>query len=174
MTTREVTPPRDQPVLTAIAIGSMALVLPVLLLAGDFRLVTVPGVLLATALVATGRDTLHALGALVIVSVLWLASHADHLTPWSLVVAALMLTAHSAVALRSCLPPSAAISREIGIHWVRRCAVVLAVTGLVYLLGISVHQLHRGDSQTLVVLALVLVGGLVLLLRRETIRTHDS
>lgn len=174
MTTSDELPPRDQPVLSAIAVAAMLLMLPVLLLAGDLRLLTIPGVLLAAALVAGGRDTLHALAALAVVSILWLTSHADTLTPWSVMAAALMLTTHGAVALRSSVPPGAAIEREIGVRWVRRGAGVLALTAVVYLVGVGVHQLRPGTSELVVVIALVLGGVLVLLLRSETVRGSEA
>jgi hypothetical protein len=173
MSTREARPQRDQPVLTAVAVTATLLVFPVLLLAGDFHLVTVPGVVLAAGLVAAGRDSGHALAALLIVAVLWLVSSPDALTPWSLVLAVLMLTTHSAAALRSSLPPGAGIGPLAG-RWLRRGGLVVALTALVYLVGIAVHHLHRGDSEVVVVLALCLLGALVLLLRSETLQSGQS
>jgi hypothetical protein len=170
MTVREAKPPRDQPVLSAIAVGATLLVLPVLLLAGDFRVVTLPGLLLALALVAAGRDTLHTLLALAMIAVLWVASRPDPLTPWSLVFATLMVTIHSAVALKSSLPPGAVPDRRIALRWLLRGAVVIALAAVVYLVGIAVHHQHRGKSEVVVVLALALLGALVLLLRDETVQ----
>jgi hypothetical protein len=172
MTQQEVRPQRDQPVLTMIAVSATLLALPVILLAGEFRIVMLPGIVLAAALVAAGRDTAHALAGLLIVALLWLLSDPDPVTPWSVALAILMLTSHSAVALRSSLPPGAPIGSALARRWLGRGAVVGGLTVLVYLAGLAVHHLNRGDSEVVVVLALCLVGGLVLLLRSETLHNR--
>jgi hypothetical protein len=172
MSPAEPRPQRDQPLLTGVAVTSTLLVLPVIVLAGDLSVLTVPGVLLAAGLMAAGRDNARPLAALLIVAGLWLLSGPDAVTPWSLVLATLMLTMHSAVALRSSVPPGAAIGFGVVRGWLQRGALVVAVTALVYLVGIAVNHLERGDSEVVVVLALGLLGGLVLLLRQETL--HDN
>ncbi len=169
MSEREVRPQRDQPMLTAVAVAATLLALPVILLAGDFRIVILPGVAIAAALVAAGRDTAHALGGLLILALLWVVSSPDADTPWSVVMATLMLTIHSAAALRSSLPPGASIGTELARRWLLRGGLVAGLTVLVYAVGIAVHHLDQGDSEVIVVLALCLVGGLVLLLRSETL-----
>jgi len=169
MSTVEVTPPRDQPVLSLLAVAATALVFPVLVLAGDFRIVMVPGMLLAAGLVAAGRDSMHGLAALAIVAVLWVASGPDALTPWSPVLAVLMLTIHATLALRSTLPPGAALGSMLLLRWFWRCVAVVGLTGFVYVVGLALHHLHRGDNEVVAVVALALLGGLVLLLRHETV-----
>jgi hypothetical protein len=156
-------------VLTAIAVAATLLVLPVLAFAGHFSLVALPGIALAAALVAAGRDTAHPMAALLIVALLWLVSGPNEITPWSVGLATLMLIVHSAVALRSSLPPGAAVSSVLLRRWLARGVFVVAVTTLVYLVGVAVHDLDRGDNQVLMVLALALLGALVLLLRNETV-----
>ncbi|MDP9318433.1 MAG: hypothetical protein M3O94_05035 [Actinomycetota bacterium] len=169
MSTVEVTPPRDQPVLSLLAVAATVLVFPVLVLAGDFRIVMVPGMLLAAGLVAAGRDSMHGLAALAIVAVLWVASGPDALTPWSPVLAVLMLTIHATLALRSALPPGAALGSMLLLRWFWRCVAVVGLTGFVYVVGLALHHLPRGDNEVVVVVALALLGGLVLLLRHEIV-----
>jgi hypothetical protein len=166
----ELRPDRDQPGLALLAVAATVLVLPVLVLAGDFRGADLPGIVLAAALVAVRRDTAHATVALLIVAVLWLHSSPAAVTPWSVVMATLMLTMHSATALRSSIPPRALVGSTLARRWLRRGAVVTGLTMLVYLLSVALHQLNRGSSELVLVLTLCLVVGLVLLLRSETLR----
>lgn len=170
MSAPEARPPRDQPLLSAAAVAATLLVLPLLAVAGNFHWLMVPGVGLAAALVAAGRDSLHALAALMLVALLWLVADPAPLSPWSLVLAVLMLTAHSAVALRSTVPPGATLDSAITLRWVWRGLAVIGLAVLVYLGGLAVHHLRRADSEVVVVVALVLLGGLVLLLRNETVQ----
>lgn len=165
---------RDQPVLVLVAVTAVLLALPVVLLAGEVHLVAVPGVFLAAALIAAGRDSLHAGVALAIVVLLWLMARPNAVSPWSLVLALLMLTAHAAVALRSSVPPGAPLDRGVVLRWVGRGLAVTGITGLVYLVGLAVHQLNRGDNQLIVVAAPALLGGLILLLRHETVEDRPA
>jgi hypothetical protein len=166
----ELRPDRDQPGLALLAVAATVLVLPVLALAGDFRGADLPGIGLAAVLVAARRDTAHATVALLIVAVLWLHSSPAAVTPWTLVMAVLMLTMHSATALRSSIPPRALVGSIVARRWLRRGAIVTGITGLVYLVSVALHQLDRGSSEMVVVLTLCLVVALVLLLRNETLR----
>jgi len=169
MIVREVRPQPDQPRLAALAVAATILALPVLMFAGGFSLVSLAGVALAAGLVAAGRDSAHALGALLVLGFLWLNSGANPVTPWTLVMALLMLTIHASVGLRASLPPGAQLGRDLALRWLRRGALVLAITALVYLLGVAVHEVDRGAHDLIAVLAMVLLGGLVLLLRSETL-----
>lgn len=174
MSTGYVDPPRDHPVLVAVAVASIVLVLPVIALAGNIRGVTVPGIILAAVLVAAGRDSVGALAGLGLVVLLWVVSTPRTLTPWSVVLAVLMLTTHAAVALRSSAPPGARLGSTVLLRWLRRWAAVMGVTGLAYLLALALDKLHHGGSQVVVGLALGLLGVLVLLLRRETLREGST
>ena len=170
MTGTDVRTPSDHPALVGVAVGSTVLTLPVMALAGQASLATVPGVLLAAVLVAFGRDAANALVSMGIVALLWAASAPPPLSPWSLVLALLLLTTHAAVALRSTAPPGAALDGVLLVRWFARCAVVSAITGAAFVVALALDHLHHGGSQVLVTGALVLLGGLVLLLRHETLR----
>lgn len=170
MSASDAKPPRDQPALSAVAVVAVLLVLPVVALASHVGLLTVPAVLVAALLVGARHDSGHALAALLLVTLAWVASRPDALSPWSLVLAVLMLTTHCAVALRSSLPPGAPPDRLIVLRWLRRMGCVVAVTTAVYLAGIAVHRVHSGGSELVVVLALLVVAVLVLVLRDETVR----
>jgi len=161
--------PRDQPLLSLVAVIAVVLLLPLLIVAGSFHWVMVPGVLLAAALMSAGRDSLHALVGLAVVALLWLLAEPAPLSPWSLVLAVLMLTAHSAVALRSTVPPGAAPDRAIMARWAWRGLAVTGLGAFGYLLALVVHHLQRVDSEVVVAAVLVLLGTFVLLLRHETL-----
>ncbi len=173
MTTREPRPQRDQPVLTAIAVAAALLVLPLIAIAGDFGIFDLPGIALAAGLVAGGRDTTRPLAGLLVIALLWVGSGPSEITAWTLVLATLMLTIHCAVALRDSVPGGARIGRELAVRWLQRGGLVVAVTALVYLAGIAVHHLGRGDSEVVVALALCLLVGLILLLRNETVQDQQ-
>jgi hypothetical protein len=166
--------PRDQPLLVAIAVGATLLMLPVLWAAGGFHLWTLLGVLLAAWMVAAGRETRPALFAMLLVGLLWLTSDPDPRTPWSMALAALMLTIHSALALRSSLPPEADIGAAIWWRWLFRAGVTLGVTGVAYLAVVAGHAVRPIDSELVLVLALGVLAGLVLVLRRETLGDASS
>lgn len=169
MSSGYVEPPRDHPALLMVAVGATVLVLPLLAMAGDIRAVTVPGIIMAALLVAAGRDSMGALAALGIVTLLWVSSTPRDLTAWSLVLALLMMTIHAAVALRSTAPPGAALGSTVLLRWLGRFAVVMGVTGLAYVLALGLDHLHGGGNQIVVAAALAFLGGLVLLLRHETL-----
>jgi hypothetical protein len=162
-------PPRDQPVLTAVAVAAVALCLPVLVLGGAFRAVMVPGVVLAAALMAAGRETLHALAGLAIVALLWVTADPAAMTPWNLVLAVLMTTGHAAAALRSSVFPGAWLDPVIVRRWLRRGLAVSGLTTVVYLIGLAMQHLDHNGGETVPFVALLLLAGLILVLRRETI-----
>lgn len=174
MSSGYVDPPSDHPLLVGVAVAATGLVLPVIALAGDVRAVTVPGIILAAVLVGAGRDSAGALAGLGIVALLWVSSTPRTLTPWCLVLALLMLTTHAAVALRTTAPPGARFGSTVLLRWLGRCVAAMGVTGLAYLVAVALDELHRGGSQVVVAVALVLLGALVLLLRRETMGGKPS
>lgn len=169
MSSGYVDPPSDHPLLVAVAVTATLLVLPVLALAGSVRAVTVPAIILAAGLVVAGRDSVGALAGLGVVALLWVSSTPRTLGPWSLVLALLMLTTHAAIALRGTAPPGAVLGTTVLLRWIGRCSLVMGVTGLAYLLAQALDTLHHGGSRVVVAVALGLLGGVVLLLRRETL-----
>ena len=93
-----------------IAVAATLLALPVILLAGDYRIMTIPGIAIAAALVAARRDTPARLVGLLIVASCG-CSRARMPSRHGASCWLPDLTIHSAVALRSSLPPGAASAR---------------------------------------------------------------
>ena len=140
--------------LTLVGVTSVLLTIPVLLFAGSPPVLTIVGALVAAAFVGARRESLHAVAALGIIVVLWMTADPAATSPWSLVLAVLLLGTHSAVALRSSVPPGAPLDRVVVRRWARRGLAVCALTGLVYVVGLAVHHLHRGDNPAVVVATL--------------------
>jgi hypothetical protein len=165
-------PTGDQLVLAVVAAAATLLVVPVIVVAGDFSLWMAPAAAIAAGFVFARHDSSHGLAALGIVALLWLAARPDALSPWTVVVALLMFTIHTCLALRSTAPPGATLGRVVVTRWLRRSALVAVLTLLVYVAAISLRNLHRSDAEVVLASALALLGGLILLLRQETLESE--
>lgn len=164
----------DQRILSAIAVAAVLLMLPVVILAGHFQLVTIPLIVLAALLVAADRDSLYGMAAVGILALLWIAARPATLSPWTLVTALLLFTIHAALALRTTEPPGASLGPVTVRRWVVRCGVVAAVTAGVYGVSLVLHLAQPHNNDIVVVLALVLLGALILLLRHESVEIEPS
>lgn len=88
---------------------------------------------------------------------LWTLSVPDTWSAWSLGAAALLLVVHLAGTLACYGPPALTVDRELLTVWVRRAAVMLAVTVLVWLTAGFLGALEPPASAALLVAALALV-----------------
>ena len=164
---------QDQ-MLAGLAGVATVLVVPVVVVAGDFRAWMALALAIAAAMVATRQDSPHALAALGIIALVWIGARPDDLTPWSLVIALLMFTIHVALAFRTTAPPQATVDRTAVARWLGRCALVVALTGLVYLAALALRNLDRSDAEGVLAVAFALLSGLILVLRHETLGDQDA
>lgn len=155
--------------LAVIGAAAILLVLPLEVVAGDVAPWMPVVILMATVLVYVRRDSPHGLIALAVVALSWLVASPDRLTAWTMVVAVLLFTAHTTLAMRTSAPPSAEFGRAVVLRWLGRWAAVVLVTVAVFGLAYAVKNLHRSDGEAVLALTLVLLGALVLLLRAETL-----
>ena len=162
-------PAGDDRRLSALAALATVLVIPVIVVAGHFSLWMAPAAVIAAYAAFTKRDTSHGLAVLGVVALMWMAARPGSLSPWTIVVALLMFTIHTALALQTTAPPGVNLGGAIGLCWLRRSAVVLALTVLVYVAADALQGLHRSDAEVFLAAAFALLGCLVLLLRRETL-----
>ncbi|MDX6298014.1 MAG: hypothetical protein QOI51_1871 [Nocardioidaceae bacterium] len=162
-------PMGDELVLSVIATVATLLVIPVIVVAGSLNAWMVVVVVLAAAMVYSRRDSAHGLAALGAIALAWIAGRPDPLSPWSVVIALLMFTVHGALALQTTAPPGAGLGRAVVTRWLVRSAVVAGITVVVYVVAVSLDNLHRSDGEAVLAAALALLGGLVLLLRQETL-----
>lgn len=167
-----VRPIGDELVLSVIAAVATLLVIPVVVVAANLNAWMVVVVVIAAAMVFSRRDSAHALAALGAIALVWIAAGPNSLSAWSVVIALLMFTVHTALALQTTAPPGAGFGRAVVTRWLVRSAVVAGLTVVVYAAAVSLDDLHRSDGEAVLAAALALLGGLVLLLRRETLGGH--
>jgi hypothetical protein len=165
---------RDQPLLSAVAAGSVFATIPVVFVAGYPQVVVLPAIVAAGAMTVFRRDSPYTLAGLAIVISVWATSGAPADSPWAFVVAALVLSAHAAVALRDSIPPGARLERALVRRWLVRSATVLEVTALVYLFGVLTIELGVHDDEAEIALVFLLVLALALVLRHETLRPGEG
>ena len=137
----------DELLLAVAATVATLLTIPLVLLAGTFEFWMIAAVVAAAAMVYARRDSSHGLAALGVVVLVWVAARPDALSPWTVALALLMFTTHAALALQTTAPPGADLGRAVRERWLRRCALVAALTGLVYLVALALRDLHRSGAE---------------------------
>lgn len=165
---------RERPLLPLLSALPVLLVVPVALVAGSVGLWMVGAGVLAAVLVYRAPDSERGALALGLAATVWLFAGPETLSPWSLVVALLLLTSHSVLALRATAAPATDFGAEMLRRWLVRGTAVAAVTAVVYVAAVAVDSLPRSSTGVAVAAGLALLAGLVFLLRQETMRAHDS
>lgn len=160
----------DERMLALASAVAIALVLPVVLVAGHLHVWMVAALAIGAALAYGRRDSWHGLVALAVVALVWIAAQPDPGSVWSLAVALLMFTTHACLAVQATAPPGADLGRALRKRWVARSAVVAGATVSMYVAAVAARHLPHSDAGTGMAVGLVLVAGLVLLLRQETLR----
>jgi hypothetical protein len=155
--------------LTLVAVVAILLMIPVVDLAGHMDPWALFLILAAAVMVISRRDSLRATFALGAMGVIWLGDGPATLSAWTLVVAVLLFTAHTSLAMGSCSPPAGSLGRAVVLRWLGRWAVVVVITAAVFGLARLIQNLHKSDAEIIVALAFVVLVGLVLLLRNETL-----
>ncbi|MGI8701965.1 MAG: hypothetical protein ACR2JU_12310 [Nocardioidaceae bacterium] len=165
---------RERPWLPLLSAVPVLLVLPVAAVAGSVALWMGVAVFLAAGLAYREPDSGRGAFALGLAAAVWVFAGPEALSAWSLVVALLLLTSHAALALRATAAPATDFGGEVLRRWGLRSTAVAAVTAVGYVVAAAVGSLPRSSTGAAVAVGLVLLAGLVVLLRHETVKASDS
>lgn len=164
----------ERPLLPVLSALPLVLVLPVVALTATAQGWMVVALLIAAASVYGAPDSTRGAFGIGLTAAVWVLAGPDSVSWGSLVVALLLLTSHSVLALRSTAPPTVEFGEDIVRRWLQRAGGVAAVTAGVWLAALGVDRLARTLTAAGVAVGLLLVGGLALLLRLETVRGSED
>ena len=89
-------------------------------------------------------------------------------------VAMLMFTVHITLALRTTAPPGAEMGREVARRWLLRAGLVSVLTTAVYVLVFALRNVQQANLEVVLAVSILALGGLVMLLRAETLDAAAS
>jgi hypothetical protein len=131
---------------------------------GSFLTVGLVVVMLAGFASLLRTDSHVGLAVFFVVCWRWLASVDDVRTPWSMVVAIALLAFHVCTALTAITPPGGRVPTLTARRWASRSVLVATATIGAWLVMIVLHARSAPGNAllTIVAIALLVVGGLVL------------
>ncbi|TWE13424.1 hypothetical protein [Rudaeicoccus suwonensis] len=113
-------------------------------------------------------------GALTLSAAAWFSAAPPSQTPWCVPAAVAMLVMFSAMTLAGYGPEAAPVPRDLLLRWVRRVAVVAAITVVAGLLAGAMGSAGMRGSVDLSAVGLLLVAGLVVVIVRIITAAHGS
>ena len=161
-------------ILALTGAAAVLLVLPVIAVAGDFAWWMVLVGVFGAATVYSRRDSGHGLVVLGAVAFMWLVAQPSASSAWNLAVAMLMFTVHITLALRTTAPPGAEMGREVARRWLLRAGLVSVLTTAVYVLVFALRNVRQANLEVVLAVSILALGGLVMLLRAETLDAAAS
>lgn len=164
----------SQRVLRVLILVSSLLALTSVRLAGSAPSFPAAAVVLALTVLVIFRPQSHAAAVLILaVAWVWYRSVSDPTTPWVIAVALSLLVLHAAGAMAATAPAAAPFQPTTWVAWAKSVVIVAVATTAVWLFSLASRHLHTHVGVALVVVTLVVVSGLALVLRGQSLASES-
>lgn len=155
-------------------VATVALVWLTVMLGGPVQPVLTTGAVLLAVVVGLLPDSAAPLFLVLALSLRWALVVPDPLGWWTLVAALLLLVIHLAATLGSYGPPALVLPRSLLLLWLRRAAVMVAATVLVWVVAVALEGFDLPSSAIVLVLGLAVVLAWTAFLGRRLLTRDGS